>query len=42
MFVEIIVEGVEQPFVLPVTKLSGVTKQLEKRGKNWKFGKTFQ
>lgn len=41
MFVEIYVEGLKDPFLLPVGKLSSIGKQLEARGKKWKYGKTY-
>jgi len=40
MFVEIHVEGIEQPYVLPIEKASKIVATLETKGKKFRLGKT--
>lgn len=40
MFIEIIVDGVNQPFIMPIEKVGKIGKELELRGKKFRLGKT--
>ncbi len=40
MFIELHIEGIETPQVVPIEKASSVSKELEKRGKSFRLGKT--
>lgn len=40
MFIEIHVEGIETPYVLPIEKAGRIGKELELKGKRFRFGKT--
>jgi len=40
MFIELHIEGLDAPQVVPIEKASSVSKELEKRGKNFRLGRT--
>ena len=40
MFIELHIDGLSQPQVVPIEKASSVVKELERRGKNFRLGKT--
>ena len=40
MFVEIHIDGIENPQLIPIEKASSVAKLLETRGKKFRLGKT--
>jgi len=40
MFIELHIDGLETPQIIPIEKASSVAQQLEKRGKNFRLGKT--
>lgn len=40
MFIEIHIDGIENPHLIPIEKASFVGKELEKRGKKFRLGKT--
>lgn len=40
MFIEIIVDGFNQPFIMPIDKAGRIGKELESKGKKFRLGKT--
>ena len=40
MFIELHIEGLDNPQIVPIEKASNISKELEKRGKNFRLGKT--
>ena len=40
MFIELHIDGLDAPQVVPIEKASSVSKELEKRGKNFRLGRT--
>jgi hypothetical protein len=42
MFIEIHVDGIETPYVLPIEKAGKIGRELELKGKKFRLGKTIQ
>jgi len=40
MFIEIHIEGLDQPVLFPIDKAEKIGKEIQKRGKTFRLGKT--